>query len=54
VRILRSRAASLSLLESVPEVLAKLKKPKSLQTLILKFEDVLKAAEQVAVLVVVY
>jgi serine protease Do len=44
----------LSFLESVPEVSAKLKEPKSLQTAIPKFEDVVKAAEQAAVLVLVY
>src|SRR6266568_3177856 len=44
----------LSFLESVPEVSAKLKEPQSLQTPIPKFEDVVKAAEQAAVLVLVY
>src|SRR5439155_12232161 len=44
----------LSFLESVPEVSAKLKEPKSLQTDSPKFEDVVKAAEQAAVLVLVY
>ena len=44
----------LSFLESVPEVSAKLKEPKSLQTAVPKFEDVVKAAEQAAVLVLVY
>jgi S1-C subfamily serine protease len=45
----------LSFLESVPEVSAKLKEPKSLQTATtLKFEDVVKSAEQAAVLVLVY
>jgi len=44
----------LSFLESVPEVSAKLKEPKSLQTVVPKFEDVVKSAEQAAVLVLVY
>jgi len=44
----------LSFLESVPEVSAKLKEPKSLQTTTPKFEDVVKSAEQAAVLVIVY
>jgi len=44
----------LSFLESVPEVSAKLKEPKSLQTASPKFEVVVKAAEQAAVLVLVY
>ena len=44
----------LSFLESVPEVSAKLKAPKSSQTAIPKFEDVVKDAEQAAVLVLVY
>lgn len=44
----------LGFLESVPEVSAKLKEPKSLQTAIPKFEDVVKSAEQAAVLVLVY
>jgi hypothetical protein len=38
----------------VPEVSAKLKEPKSLQPVIPKFEDVVKSAEQAAVLVLVY
>ena len=41
----------LGLLESVPEVSAKLKEP---NTKDLKFEDVVKSAEQAAVLVLVY
>ena len=41
----------LSFLESVPEVSAKLKEP---QTAARKFEDVVKDAEQTAVLVLVY
>ena len=41
----------LSFLESVPEVSAKLREPNSG---VLKFEDVVKAAEQSAVLVLVY
>ena len=41
----------LSFLESVPEVVAKLKEP---QTKEKKFEDVVKEAEQAAVLVLVY
>ena len=40
--------------ESVPEVSAKLKAPKTLQTAIPKFEDVVKSAEEAAVLVLVY
>ncbi len=44
----------LSFLESVPEVSSRLKEPKSLQTAIPKFEDAVKAAEQAAVLVLVY
>jgi len=44
----------LSFLESVPEVSAKLKEPKFLQTVAPKFEDVVKAAEQASVLVLVY
>ena len=44
----------LSFLESVPEVSDKLKEPKSLQAAIPKFEDVVKSAEQAAVLVLVY
>ena len=39
------------LLESVPEVAAKLKEPESKER---KFEDVVKSAEQAAVLVLVY
>jgi len=41
----------LSFLESVPEVSAKLKEP---ETKVRRFEDVVKAAEQAAVLVLVY
>jgi S1-C subfamily serine protease len=41
----------LSFLESVPEVAAKLKEPESKER---KFEDVVKSAEQAAVLVLVY
>ena len=41
----------LSFLESVPEVAAKLKEPNTKEQ---KFEDVVKAAEQAAVLVLVY
>jgi hypothetical protein len=41
----------LSFLESVPEVSAKLKEPNTKER---KFEDVVKAAEQAAVLVLVY
>jgi serine protease Do len=41
----------LSFLESVPEVSAKLKEPNSSER---KFEDVVKSAEQAAVLVLVY
>ena len=44
----------LSLLESVLEVSAKFKEPNSLQTAVPKFEDVVKAAEQAAVLVLIY
>ena len=44
----------LSFLESVPEVSAKLKEPRSLQTVTPKFEDAVKSAEQAAVLVLVY
>ena len=44
----------LGFLESVPEVSAKLKEPKSSQTATPKFEDVSKDAEQAAVLVLVY
>jgi len=44
----------MSFLESVPEVSAKLKEPKSLQTATPNFEDVVKVAEQAAVLVLVY
>jgi hypothetical protein len=40
-----------SFLESVPEVSAKLKEPNTKER---KFEDVVKSAEQAAVLVVVY
>ena len=47
---LRSNAA-LPLLESVPEVLAKLKEPETKER---KFEDVVKSAKQAAVLVLVY
>ena len=41
----------LSFLESVPEVFAKLKEPNTKER---KFEDVVKSAEQAAVLVLVY
>ena len=41
----------LSFLESVPEVSAKLKEPRTAE---MKFEDVVKDAEQAAVLVLVY
>jgi hypothetical protein len=41
----------LSFLESVPEVASKLKEP---QTKEMKFEEVVKEAEQAAVLVLVY
>ena len=41
----------LSFLESVPDVAAKLKEPETKER---KFEDVVKAAEQAAVLVLVY
>jgi hypothetical protein len=41
-------------LESVPEVSAKLKEPKSSQTATPKFENVVKDAEQAAVLVPLY
>jgi hypothetical protein len=41
----------LSFLESVPAVSAKLKEPNTKE---MKFEDVVKAAEQAAVLVLVY
>ena len=41
----------LNFLESVPEVVAKLKEP---NTRDLKFEDVVRSAEQAAVLVLVY
>ena len=41
----------LSFLESVPEVSAKLKEPTAKER---KFEDVVKSAEQAAVLVLVY
>ncbi len=44
----------LGFLESVPEVSAKLKEPKSPQTPAPKFEDVVRSAEQAAVLVLVY
>jgi len=44
----------LSFLESVPEVSAKLKEPKPSQTATPKFEDVVRDAEQAAVLVLVY
>ena len=47
---LRSNAA-LPFLESVPEVAAKLKEPNTKDR---KFEDVVKDAEQAAVLVLVY
>ena len=41
----------LSFLESVPEVAAKLKEPETKER---KFEDVVKSAEQAAVLMLVY
>jgi len=41
----------LSFLESVPEVAAKLKEPNTKE---MKFEEVVKSAEQAAVLVLVY
>ncbi len=41
----------LSFLESVPDVIAKLKEPNTRDR---KFEDVVKSAEQAAVLVLVY
>jgi serine protease Do len=44
----------LSFLESVPEVDAKLKEPKSLQTAIPPFEVVVKSAQDATVLVLVY
>ena len=44
----------LGFLESVPEVYTKLKEAKSLQTATPKFEDVVKSAEEAAVLVLVY
>jgi TPR repeat protein len=44
----------LSFLESVPEVDAKLKEPKSLQTATPPFEDVVNSAQEAAVLVLVY
>jgi S1-C subfamily serine protease len=44
----------LSFLESVPEVAAKLKEPKSLQTATPPFEEVVKSAQDAAVLVLVY
>jgi hypothetical protein len=47
-------ASGLSFLESVPDVDAKLKSPKSLQTATPKFEDVVKSAQDAAVLVLVY
>jgi len=43
--------AALPFLESVPEVSAKLKEPRTAER---KFEDVVKDAEQAAVLVLVY
>ncbi len=46
--------ASLPFLESVPDVEAKLKAPKSMQTATLKFQDVVKSAQNAAVLVLVY
>jgi hypothetical protein len=46
--------SGLGFLESVPEVSARLKEPKSLQAPAPKFEDVVKSAEQAAVLVLVY
>jgi hypothetical protein len=44
----------LSFLESVPDVAAKLKEPKSLPTAIPPFEDVVKAAQDAAVLILIY
>ena len=44
----------LGFLESVPDVTAKLKAPKSLQAATPKFEDVVKSAQDAAVLVLVY
>ena len=44
----------LNFLESVPEVSAKLKESKSSQTATPKFEDVVKEAEQAAVLALEY
>ena len=44
----------LSFLESVPDVAAKLKEPKSLQTATPSFEEVVKSAQEAAVLVLVY
>ena len=44
----------LSFLESVPDVAAKLKEPKSLQTATPPFEEVVKSAQDAAVLVLVY
>jgi hypothetical protein len=46
-----TRSHSLILLESVPEVSAKLKGPNTNEK---KFEDVIEAAEQTAALVLVY
>jgi S1-C subfamily serine protease len=45
------RSYLLSFLESVPDVAAKLKEPNAKE---MKFEDVVKSAEQAAVLVLVY
>ena len=47
----QSSSFLLSFLESVPEVTAKLKEPDTGER---KFEDVVKSAEQAAVLVLVY
>jgi len=44
----------LGFLESVPEVSAKLKEPKALQTATPRFEEVVKEAEKAAVLVLAY
>jgi hypothetical protein len=44
----------LRFLESVPDVSARLKAPKSLQTATPKFENVVKSAQDAPVLVLVY
>jgi len=44
----------LGFLESVPDVANKLKEPRSLQTAAPKFEEVVKSAQDAAVLVLVY